>query len=433
MSKISKTLVELKETLREVSGLFYYYSLQERQDRVTEFISIFDHVLDSRMKNMCLYSTCDIIAIVFMAVLDGRSTWKEIEDFCHDYKDFLSSFIIFPGQTPSHDTFCRVYSLLDSKTLEAATICFIEKAVKDFANAVLVKEAVEKPKVIAMDGKEERGSGRKYNTDEKVLNTQIMHIYDTDTQICISSSTIADKTNEIPTAQALLKTLEIKGMIITADAMNAQKETVHVIRSKKAHYVLGLKGNHKDFHEEAAIVFEKSEPKLREKDSKSYFKMETEKNHNQVEVREFFKLSAKKFYQEGEWEGLKSVVKYKKSTFNIITKEENTEIRYYISDLNDVELIADSIRAHWGVENGLHWHLDTNFAEDANSTMNKRALHNLSIMNKMVLVLMKLMSPLFRNGSIKRTRKSFESHFESNVLKMFGLLDGKDLKKLFDK
>lgn len=432
MSKISRILKDAKNALNSVSGLFYYHSFCTDSDKLKEYISIFDHVKDSRIPAKCSYSARDIIAVVFLALLDERHGWNEIEDYCYDHREMLSLFTDFDGVFPSHDTFCRVFSLLNTDDLQKAVVSFLCQCIESVASAVSV-DSNSKVKVIAMDGKEERGSGRKYDTDEKVMNAQIMHFYDTDTEICISSALIDDKTNEIPTAQSVLRTLNIKGMVITADAMNAQKETVQVICNGKGHYVLGLKGNHKGLHEDVAAEFAKTEAKGRIQSTKNYHKMETEKNHNQVEIREYFLLPASKFYQEDDWQNIRSVVMYKKTMYNIITKKESVERRYYISDLTKVNLISECIRTHWSVENGLHWHLDTSFYEDANSTMNKKALHNLSVINKMVLTLIKLMAPLFRNGSVKRTQKSFRSHYEENVLKMFIFLQGKDLQKIFKK
>lgn len=432
MSKVSKTLRDTKEALSAVSGLFYYHYFKTDANKLKEYISIFDYIKDSRIPAKCFYSARDIVAVVFLALLDERRGWYEIEDYCYDHRELLSLFTDFNGVFPSHDTFCRVFSLLNTCDLQNAVVSFLNQCIASVASAVSA-DSNNKVKVIAMDGKEERGSGRKYDTAEKVANAQIMHFYDTDTEICISSTLIQDKTNEIPTAQSVLKTLNIKGMVITADAMNAQKETVRVIRDGKGHYVLGLKGNHKGLYDDISAEFASAEAKGRLQSTKNYHKMETEKNHNQVEIREYFLLSASKFYQKEEWKDIRSVVMYKKTMYNVITKKETVERRYYISDLAKVELISECIRTHWAVENGLHWHLDTSFAEDENSTMNKKALHNLSIINKMILTLIKLMAPLFRNGSIRRTQKSFRSHYEENILKMFVFLQGKDLENLFSK
>lgn len=131
-------------------------------------------------------------------------------------------------------------------------------------------------------------------------------------------------------------------MIVTSDAMNCQKETVHVIRERKAHYVLGLKGNHGDLHEEAVQLFGST----KKYGEKSYYKMEPEKNHNQVEIREFYKIKADNFlYAEG-WRDIKNIVMYKKTMTDNFTNEMHEERRYYLTDLNDIELISEGIRRH---------------------------------------------------------------------------------------
>lgn len=158
--------------------------------------------------------------------------------------------------------------------------------------------------------------------------------------------------------------------------------------------------------------------------------MELEKNHNQVEKREFFRIDGNKFTEDEEWLSLNSVVCYKKTMFNVIKKTENIEIRYYISRLKNIELIAEAIRQHWSVENQLHWVLDSAFHEDFNSTINKKANFNFSVLRKMVITLVKLLSPLFRNASFKRTIKSFRSNYETNIVKFFKFLDGQDISKI---
>jgi len=325
---------------------------------------------------------------------------------------------------PSHDTLKRVFSLIDSETLETALVDFLERSIKAIAKILEVSD--DEKRKIAMDGKEIKGTGRKYNTDEKIRNGQIMHFYDVSTGICIKSQLIEEKTNEIPTAQKILSSLNIKNMIITSDAMNCQKETVRIIGESKGHYVLGIKGNHGDFYKEIKKSFE-NEPK---KNKTNYYKMETVKNHNQVEVREYYKKSAKEFVFSQDWYNIKNVIMYKKTTTNNFTGEEKIERRYYISDLNDIELIGESARRHWAVENELHWHLDTTLYEDANKTTDKRAAYNMSIIKKAILTRLKLMQPLYGKSSIRLIRKTFSVDYDRNLMMLFAFLDEQNLRKL---
>jgi len=427
MPKVARELVEAKENLKCCKEIFLCHGFfEDHGGKLREFVALFDKVVDSRIKAMCKYDTKTIVVIVFLALFDERTTWKEIEDFAGDHKDFLKEYVNLDAGIPSHDTFMRVFSLIDSSTLQDTIVNFITQVLSDTINAVNAKS--DKPAIIAIDGKEERGSGRKLNTDEKHRNTQILHVFNVSTEHCISSKLISSKSNEIPAAQIILHSINVEGSIVTTDAMNTQKETVKAIRDGKGHYTLALKKNHNNLYEVSEEYFKKNESRI--KNTKDYYKMETEKSHSQIETREFFRMPTNELYSADEWEDIESIVMYKKTIENISTNEVKVEKRYYISDLKDVELIADAIRAHWGVENKLHWHLDVNFLEDANSTMDRRALYNLSMLNKAVLNIIKLMAPLFRNGSIKRTLKSFRSHYEENIQKMFKFLDGKEISKI---
>lgn len=425
MAKFSNVLRDIRDRFNEFDNVELIYSTLENNDhKLKEFISIFDGVEDSRMKGKCIYSTMTIVGIVFLGLLHNMDTWQEIASFACRKKEFLSKYLDLSKGVPSHDTLERVFSLINCDTLEKALVDFIERSIETTAQILDISS--EEMKILAIDGKELKGSGRKYYTPEKIKNSQIMHFYDVSTGICIKSQMIEDKTNEIPTAQKMLSTLNIKGVTVTSDAMNCQKKTVEAIIDAKAHYVLGLKGNHSDFYNEIKDAFNRT----KKFGSKSYFKMETEKNHNQVEVREFYKISAKTLVFAEGWKNIKNVVMYKKTMTNNITGEVTVEKRYYITDLNDIELISHIIRRHWAVENELHWHMDVSLSEDANKTINKKALNNLSTIKKNVLTILKLLQPLFGNNSIKVTRKLFVIDYEINIIKLFALLDEHNLKEL---
>lgn len=429
--RVSNTFKELKSGLAgfKESLIFEHLLITDKNDesKIKEFLCIFDSVKDTRVLNMCTYTTKQIIIIVFLAILDERKNWSEIEDFGDDHILLLRK--IFDDDEfigPSHDTICRVFSLIDPKTLEKGVVAFLQAGIRNVEKAIKLKKDKNTIKQIAMDGKELRGSGRKYETDEKVRNSQIMHFYDTDTQICLSSELIDNKHNEIPMARKIIKILNLRNVLVSSDALHAQVETIALLHEKGAHYVIGLKGNQKDLFTDCTVVFAKH----KKKNKKDYFKMGTEKSHNQVEIREFYKLPSKLFYGHERFESTKNIILYHKEMFNVITKKEHFEDRYYITDLNDIELIAEAIRNHWMIENSLHWHLDTTFNEDANTTMNKRAALNLSILNKSALSLIKLMSPILLGKSIRRSLKSFRSNLEHNLVKLLYLLSGQDIEKI---
>lgn len=428
MAKVSKILTDYRDLFNGFDNIEVFYSLLETDDRkVKEFLSIFDSVEDSRMENKITYTTATVVGIVFLGVLHKMYSWTGIEAFAYEKKDIVEKYVDLSKGIPSHDTLKRVFSLINSETLENALVDFIQRSIEATAKALEIASE-EDMRMISMDGKELHGTGRKYNTSEKVRNAQIMHFYDVGTGVCVKSELIEEKTNEIPTAQKVLASLNIKNILITSDAMNCQKNTVKVIKKGNGHYVLGLKENHKDFYNEVIEKFNKTK-KFGKND---YYKMETEKNHNQVEIREFYKIKSNEFVFSDEWEGIKNVVMYKKTMTNNITGKESQEFRYYITDLNDIELISTAIRRHWAVENELHWHMDANFDEDADKTMDRRAINNLSIIKKSVLTLLKLMQPILGNRSLRLTQDVFIMNYEINLIKLFTLLDSENIKHLLD-
>lgn len=429
MAKINQNVQKYKDKFNKQELLLVMKILLDDGQKLREFIHLFDGVVDSRIKVKCKYSTKFIVVITFLAILDIRETWQEIADFAEDKKDFLSKFIEYPDTLPVHDTYMRVFAKINSESLEKVIVSFLSECINK-----VVKENIEKNPEdfdhLAIDGKVLRLSGRKYNYEDKVSNCQLMHFFDVSNQQCIKSVVISEKTNEIPIAQQILPTLDIKNKIVTADAMNYQKKTVEVIINGKGHYVLAIKGNHSEFHQDIESHFKDKLDSI--KDTKDYYKMEIEKNHNQVETREFFRVDADSFYQQDDWLNLKSIVCYKKKIYHTLSGKNSCEYRYFISDLKDTKLIALAIRGHWSIENQLHYPLNAFFHEDANRTMNKVANNNFSILRKMVNSLLVLIAPMFRNGSKMRTLKSFRSNYEKNLIRLFVFLEGLDLNTLFN-
>jgi len=194
---------------------------------------------------------------------------------------------------------------------------------------------------------------------------------------------------------------------------------VFVFGYNKGHYVGGLKGNQQGLFEEASSCFTETViQKLRKSRSKKqpvYLKT-VEHAHGQEEIREYFLvLTETDTEQSSKWKGLHSFVMCFKTIIpDVPGSDASTEIRYYASDLIDLEVIAEAIRAHWSVEQ-FHWQLDVSFCQDDNTTMDVTAYNNLSLMNKMALHLIQLMKLLDSKTSVKRMRKRFAWNFEDEM------------------
>ena len=386
---------------------------------IKRFIFFMKDVYDPRKAGMISYPLSEILVIAFLSVLAGFSEWQDIELFGNAKKKWLKKFLVLEYGIPSHDTFRRVFAMIDPVQFGNATVTFLIDNLESIRKTL--KLSLEGPRQICVDGKEEKGTGRKYGTDQKVPNLQILNIYDSSLGVFLYSKSIDNKTNEIPVAQEVLANMQLKGCVVTFDSMNTQKDTISVITSKGGDYVAALKGNHPTLHEELKLFFSEDYRKSIANNKTNFYSVK-EKAHNQIETRNIYLSTNIKWFEDKHlWSKLKSFICYETKTEHLVTHEITTEIRYYLSSLKDAELCADSIRGHWSIESN-HWLLDVVMEEDDLTTMDKNAFNNLAILNKFVLTLYKLVQPLIK-CSIRSVRKLFGLSFEDHLAKLLSVLD----------
>jgi len=402
MARVNRFILEYEEKFREGIG---YAADKPPKKTLQRFIRYLKSVEDTRATGMIDYPLEEILVIAFLAILCGASKWEDMEAYGRAYQKWLKKFLKLEKGIPSHDTFQRVFGLINGQQLEAATVAFVAEIIGRLKKTLKLSDTDKRH--ISVDGKESRATGRKHATSEEIKNLQTLHIYDNSSGICLYSAMIEQKTNEIPVAQSILGSMALKDSIVSFDAMNTQKRTIEIIRAQKGDYIGALKGNHETVETEVRAYFtEETCAQIRTKGVDYY--RSSEKAHNQAETREFFLTGKIDWFEDlPQWSGLKSFICYKKTMLNLVTGKETTEERYYMASVKDVVLCADAIRGHWGIENRLHWHLDATFREDDNTTANKIAFNNLSILNKMTLSILKLSKPLFKNHSIRSLRLQF--------------------------
>ena len=363
-----------------------------------------------------------ILLMAFLSILAGAEAWTEMHEFTKAYKKKFNGIMPqYKGVgVPSHDTFRRVFGLVDPEGLQRATAVFVYEEISGLKRALGIEDSGLRH--YSIDGKEQRGTGRKYGTDQKVANLQTMHCYDVTNGICFASVPIDEKSNEIPAAQNMLRAMNLRDCVVTFDAMNTQKDTVAIIIEGKGHYIGGLKGNHQLFHKEVDLFFSDEELSAIRKKKKCYCES-TEPAHNRIEKRKYYLTTDINWFADlHKWKGLKAFVCYEIETECMVSGKKTKERRYYVSSLTDIQTCADTIRSHWGIENQLHWHLDVSFSEDCNTTMDRNAFNNLSIMNKMALSLLKLVRPAHKVG-IKSIRKKFGWDLMTELARLLSLLD----------
>ena len=422
MAKKSKKLEEIRAMFKDIEIDLDAINTKELQN----IMIIFKSQNDSRMQGKVKHLMSDIIMISFLAILARCNGWDEIAMFAKSKEKWLKSFLELPNGIPSHDTIQRVISLLNGETLYNGCINFLIEKIDELTAKDETKD------VLSMDGKITKGSSRnKENTEEiKALNT--MSIYSHDYGVSLVQDYIKDKSNEIPMGPELIKKLDLTNCILTADALNTQKETVTAIKEAKGDYVLALKKNQKSFYEDVKDYLD-DEDILKELRSESYSE-DIEKSHSKIITRKYYMTSKISWLNnKDKWDKLESIGVEKKIIESIQTGEITEENRYFIiSFKDDIHSFADAVRKHWGVENNLHAPLDIVFKEDANKTLEKNGAKNLGILKRICLSILKFVQTYY-NLSLNKIRFLLSIDFEHEIENVFKLLNTDDIAKLLEK
>lgn len=395
-------------------------------NELQSFMIIFKNQNDVRMQGKIKHLMSDIIMISFLAILAKCDGWDEISMFAISKEKWLKNFLELPNGIPSHDTIQRVISLLNPETLYNSCINFLIEKIDD-----LTKKDNKKD-VLSMDGKVTTGSGRNKENSEEIKALNTMSIYSHNYGVSLVQDYIKEKSNEIPMGPELIKKLDLTNCILTADALNTQKETVKAIKEAHGDYVLALKNNQKTFYKDVKDYLDDEEI-LSEIAQNNYYET-VEKAHSKIITRKYYMTSDIKWlYNQEKWEKLKSIGVEKKIIESIQTGKITEEKRYFIiSFKEDIHSFADAVRKHWGVENNLHAPLDLVFKEDANRTLEKNGARNLGILKRICLAILKFVQTYY-NLSLNKIRFLLSLDFENEIDKIFKLLNTKDIAKLLEK
>lgn len=354
-----------------------------------ELLKWMEYTEDVRQERKVRHLLKDIFVIVLFAALANADDWVEIALFAQVYEDYLKKYIELKNGVPSHDTIQRVMGMVSPDILQQLYGKWQELLNREEGKAL--------KKIICIDGKTMRSNKR---GDEKPFH--IVTAWSREDGFSLGQKAVDEKSNEITAIPELLEKLQIKGQIITIDAMGTQTAIVEKIRGKRADYVLALKGNQGRLYEEVKEYFADEELRKRIEKSRNY-KKTSEKAHSQIEIREYHQTEDVRWLEQKKgWKGLKSIAMERKSIGK--NGEEKTEYRYYISSLKEnIEIISRAIRGHWSIES-MHWQLDVTFREDANATLEKMSAQNLNIIGKWSLSILKMMELTKKKLSMKKKR-----------------------------
>lgn len=399
---------------------------------------------DSRQQKKVKHPLSVVVGIVFFAVLAGNDEWTEIADFAVDEKETLREYLDLSNGIPSHDTIQRVFFILRSDELQNMLVTILVKLVR-VAGKELDEYLYRNDElgcyirdVVAADGKETHNTGKTNSEDVcDVRNLNEFNVMSTEWGICLSSTRIDEKSNEIPEMQEVMGNLDCSGCVATADAMNTQKETARAI-VEKAHgdYCLALKENHKTAYHEVKEYFA-NEGLLKEiMAADGQYLKETEETASEAVVREYFITDDIKWFEDRkEWKKLRTIGYEKKTTTRKRTGDTIVEERYFLCSIQPAaELFAIVVRRHWHIENGLHWALDIVFREDRLRSKEKNGIHNLGLIRRFVLFIIKLMKTYYHR-SMKRIRSKIGRNLKTElpvILSVLKVLYDNDMLNAID-
>jgi predicted transposase YbfD/YdcC len=314
----------------------------------TSFLYHFSELPDHRQLGKVNYPLPEVLLLVLLAVLAGAETFTDIARFGERKIELLRRFRRYENGTPSHDHLGDIFATLDARAFQ---LCFVAWV------AALTNTPAE---VIAIDGKTSR---RSYQTKGSKEAIHMVSAFAARQRIVLGQVKVNEKSNEIIAIPALLDMMSIEGAVVTIDAMGCQRDIAGKIIEKKADYILALKGNQGTLREDVE-VFVDEQKALKYKDTTISTYETVDADHGRIETRNYTVIGDVDWLQERhQWPGLKSVVVVESR--REINGKITDETRFYITSLVLLaEAIGPMIRAHWAIENSLHWVMDMVFRDD---------------------------------------------------------------------
>ena len=317
--------------------------------------------------------------IVLCAVLSGIEDWVGMEEFAAEKEDWLRKFLELSNGIPSHDTLSDVMGRIEAKAFADAFQRWVQAALPSLSG-----------QQICLDGKTLRGS----REGDKAVH--LMSAFAAEARWVLAQQAVGEKTNEIKAIPDLLSLLDIKGALITIDAMGCQKSIAQTITAGQADYILALKENHPHLCEDVKLWLDTEIERGRLACHETL-----DKAHGRIEQRRY-SLSGQIDWleQKSDWPGLQGVGRVEST--RIIGDKTTVECRYYLCSFTDLTRFAEGVRQHWSIENSQHWVLDVQFGEDDHRTRKDHSAENLALIRRAALNLLRNNGPT--KDSLKRRK-----------------------------
>jgi len=390
---------------------------KQTQTAPCSLLEYFANLPDPRLNRCKEHELFDIITIAILATICGAEHFTEMELFGREKQAWLKTFLELKNGIPSHDTFARVFARLNPLAFE-----------KQFISWVQAVATATDGEVVAIDGKTARGSLDR-SRGQRPLH--LVNAWATSNRLVLGQLKVDKKSNEITAVPKLLQLLDIKGCIVTVDALNTQTLIAAQICDQGADYVMALKGNHPNLQAEVVGIFEvvrqvapaenpaKLEAALEQRtvaETAISFSETVETGHGRGETRRCWSIAAPAWLIGFSlWCNLRSLILIE--SIRRINGQVTVELRYYLSSLEpDAKRAGQAVRAHWGVENSLHWMLDVAFEEDDCRVRVGHAPENLALVRKISHNLLQQETTLKRGVKTKRLKAGWSQAYLLKVL-----------------
>src|SRR5574340_153096 len=322
----------------------------------------------------------EILFIALCTILCGGESFTDMQAFGEAKEEWLRTRLELPHGIPSHDTFGRVFSLLDPQAFGA---CFLRWS-------AALHEATG-GEVIALDGKTLRHS---FDTASGQAALHLVSAWATENGVSLGQLKVEGHSNEITALPALLKLLDVSGCVVTIDAMGCQKELAKQVVEQGGDYVLGLKANQPHLQDEVQYFFREAQ-QLGFHDVPYHYHEQVDKGHGRLEIRRCWmveQVALEWLAREDQWPGLASIAQVEAE--RRLGKKVSKETRYFLSSLTgSAARLAAAVRAHWGIETSLHWVLDVTLGEDQSRVRRDHAPENLALLRRLALNLIRQAKP----------------------------------------
>jgi len=370
---------------------------------VTTFSTHFHDIDDQRIERTKFHLLHDILVISICAVICGADGPSSIEQYALAKQDWLNTFLKLPNGIPSHDTIGRVMAQIDPQQFQT---CFM-RWIQDICHLL-------PGEVVPIDGKTLR---RSFDTELDQGPIHIVSAWATTNRLVLGQIKVDEKSNEITAIPELIDALDLTDCVVTIDAMGCQKQIASRIRAKGAHYILALKKNQGALYSDVHELFHQLRRDQAPDETLDAYEM-TDQGHGRHEIRRYWTTDTlDRVSTRAQWSDLQAVGMVESE--RTLAGETTVESRYYILSLpSNAQTFGNAVRAHWGIENSVHWVLDVTFREDESRIRMGNGPENFAILRHIAINLLREETSFKGSIKTKRLKCGWNDAYLSKVLNM---------------